>query len=164
MLTRGVPHDRKQCLLPAPRPAPHPLRIHMRVATEKAWLHLPDLTHRVDPTQRNSKPIANIPSRPHQRLPSNRSIRPAPPLDHCYTTHSRPRSSSDRVLTFFGQVAEADRSTEADFIVPDPWPFSDSAIMRQRKSATNAAVSPEQPCLQQLIPANAAKELLYPVI
>src|SRR5277367_5499025 len=104
MLTRGVPHDRKQCLLPAPRPAPRPLRIHMRVATEKAWLHLPDLTHRVDPTQRNSKPIANIPSRPHQRLPSNRSIRPAPLFDRCSNTPSRPRSSSDRVLTFLGHL------------------------------------------------------------
>ena len=49
---------------------------------------------------RHQKPIANILSRPHQRLPSNRSIRPAPPSDHCCTTHSLPRSSSDRVLTF----------------------------------------------------------------
>src|SRR5271165_5854178 len=76
----------------------------MRVATEKASLHLPDLTHCVDPAQRDQKPIANIFSRPHQRLPSNRSIRPAPLLDHCYTTHSRPRSSSDRVLTLYGNV------------------------------------------------------------
>ena len=49
-------------------------------------------------------------------------------------------------------------------IIPDPWPFSDAAMMRQPKSATNPAVSPEQPCLQQLIPPNAAKQLLHPVI
>jgi transposase len=55
----------------------------------------------------NEKPIAaGIPCPPHQRLPSNRSIRSAPLSIHA-PSHSLVRSSSDRVLTFFAHLPKA---------------------------------------------------------
>ena len=79
--------------------------IQLRMPAERSSAHSAGLhSLRSAQPRAHEKPIANILPRSRQRLPSNRSIRPAPRCLLPLTARLIARSSSDRVLTFYGQV------------------------------------------------------------